>query len=122
MDGTTDVTQDPVKPGADFTYEWTVQSTPAVGMYHSHHDAVKQVPDGLPGAFIVGNEPVPAGVTVNQEQVMMLDDSGVIGYALNGKSFPRRHPSWPSRATGSRSTTSTRARRSTRCTCTAWRS
>jgi len=32
MDGTTDVTQDPVLPGADFTYEWTAQSTPAVGM------------------------------------------------------------------------------------------
>ena len=65
MDGTTDVTQDPVTPGTDFTYEWTVQSTPAVGMYHSHHNAVKQVPDGLAGAFIVGSEPVPAGVTVN---------------------------------------------------------
>ena len=32
MDGTTIVTQDPVKPGADYTYEWTVQATPAVGM------------------------------------------------------------------------------------------
>jgi manganese oxidase len=92
MDGTTDVTQDPVKPGTDFTYEWTVQSTPAVGMYHSHHDAVKQVPDGLAGAFLVGDEPVPAGVTVNQEQVMVLDDSGAIGYALNGKSFPATAP------------------------------
>jgi uncharacterized cupredoxin-like copper-binding protein len=92
MDGTTDITQDPVKPGADFTYEWTVQSSPAVGMYHSHHDAVKQVPDGLAGAFLVGDEPAPAGVTVNQEQVMVLDDSGVIGYALNGKSFPATAP------------------------------
>ena len=92
MDGTTDITQDPVKPGTDFTYEWTVQSTPAVGMYHSHHDAVKQVPDGLAGAFLVGDEPVPAGVTVSQEQVMVLDDSGVIGYALNGKSFPATAP------------------------------
>ncbi len=92
MDGTTDVTQDPVKPGTDFTYERTVQSTPAVGMYHSHHNAVKQVPDGLAGAFIVGSEPVPAGVTVNQEHVMVLDDSGVIGYALNGKSFPATAP------------------------------
>jgi len=92
MDGTTDVTQDPVKPGADYTYEWTVQSTPAVGMYHSHHDAVKQVPDGLAGAIIVGSEPVPAGVSVSQEQVMVLDDSGVIGYALNGKSFPATAP------------------------------
>ena len=69
-----------------------MQETPAVGMYHSHHDAVQQVPDGLAGAFIVGDEPVPAGVTVTQEQVMMLDDSGVIGYALNGKSFPATAP------------------------------
>jgi uncharacterized cupredoxin-like copper-binding protein len=92
MDGTTEVTQPPVKSGEDFTYEWTVQSTPAVGMYHSHHDAVRQVPDGLAGAFLVGSLPVPAGVTVSQEQVMMLDDSGVISYALNGKSFPATAP------------------------------
>ena len=92
MDGTTEVTQAPVKTGESFTYEWTVQSTPAVGMYHSHHDAVKQVPDGLAGAIIVGAEPVPAGVTVAQEQVMILDDSGTIGYALNGKSFPATAP------------------------------
>ena len=92
MDGTTYVTQDPVKTGDTYTYEWTVQDTPAVGMYHSHHDAVAQVPNGLAGAFIVGSEPVPAGVTVSQEQVMILDDSGVIGYALNGKSFPATAP------------------------------
>ena len=87
MDGTTDVTQDPVTPGSDFTYEWTVQSTPADGMYHSHHDAV-----GLAGAFLVGSEPLPAGVTVSQEQVMILDDSGTISYAINGKSFPATAP------------------------------
>jgi FtsP/CotA-like multicopper oxidase with cupredoxin domain len=92
MDGTTVVTQNPVKSGEDFTYEWTVQSTPAVGMYHSHHEAFRQVPDGLAGAIIVGSEPVPAGVAVSQEQVMVLDDAGVIGYALNGKSFPATAP------------------------------
>jgi FtsP/CotA-like multicopper oxidase with cupredoxin domain len=92
MDGTTVVTQDAVKSGEDFTYEWTVQSTPAVGMYHSHHNAVEQVPDGLAGAILVGEMPVPAGVTVTQEQTMMLDDSGVISYALNGKSFPATAP------------------------------
>jgi FtsP/CotA-like multicopper oxidase with cupredoxin domain len=92
MDGTTDVTQDPVKPGTDYIYEWTVQSTPAVGMYHSHHDAVKQVPDGLAGTILVGEMPVPDGVTVAQEDVMVLDDSGTIGYAINGKSFPATAP------------------------------
>ena len=92
MDGTTDVTQDPVTPGSDFTYDFVAQSTPMVGMYHSHHDAVTQVPDGLAGAILVGEEPVPAGVTVSQEQVMVLDDSGVISYAINGKSFPATTP------------------------------
>jgi FtsP/CotA-like multicopper oxidase with cupredoxin domain len=92
MDGTTDVTQDPVTPGSDFTYDFVAQSTPMVGMYHSHHNAVTQVPDGLAGAILIGEQPVPAGVTVSQEQVMILDDSGVIGYALNGKSFPATAP------------------------------
>jgi uncharacterized cupredoxin-like copper-binding protein len=92
MDGTTFITQDPVKTGETFVYEWTVQDTPAVGMYHSHHMAVEQVPNGLAGAFIVGEQPVPDGVDVSQEQVMILDDSGVIGYALNGKSFPATAP------------------------------
>jgi FtsP/CotA-like multicopper oxidase with cupredoxin domain len=91
MDGTTYITQEPVKSGETFTYAFVAHG-PAVGMYHSHHDAVKQVPDGLAGAFLVGDEPVPAGVTVSQEQVMVLDDSGVIGYALNGKSFPATAP------------------------------
>ena len=91
MDGVTDITQDPVKPGESFTYRFVAHG-PAVGMYHSHHDAVKQVPDGLAGAILVGQEPVPAGVVVAQQQVMILDDSGTIGYALNGKSFPATAP------------------------------
>ena len=92
MDGTPEITQPPVKPGETFTYEWTAQSTPAVGMYHSHQDAVKQVPDGLAGAFLVGHEPVPAGVTVAQHQLMMLNDSGALGLTINGKSFPATAP------------------------------
>jgi FtsP/CotA-like multicopper oxidase with cupredoxin domain len=91
MDGTTEVTQDPVKPGETFTYRFVAHG-PAVGMYHSHHDAVKQVPNGLAGAILVGHQPVPAGVEVAQRQVMILDDSGTIGYALNGKSFPATAP------------------------------
>ena len=91
-DGTTYVTQPPIKPGETFTYSFTAQSTPAVGMYHSHHNAVTQVPNGLAGTFLVGQLPVPAGVTVNQEQVMMLNDAGVIGFSLNGKSFPATAP------------------------------
>ena len=91
-DGTTFVTQPVIKPGETYTYSFTAQSTPAVGMYHSHHNAVHQVPDGLAGTFLVGQLPVPAGVTVAQEHVMMVNDAGVIGYAINGKSFPATTP------------------------------
>jgi FtsP/CotA-like multicopper oxidase with cupredoxin domain len=45
MDGVPYVTQDPVKPGETFTYDFVAQG-PAVGMYHSHHHAEHQVPDG----------------------------------------------------------------------------
>ena len=91
MDGVPYVTQDPVKPGATYTYDFVAQG-PAVGMYHSHHHAEHQVPDGLMGAFIIGDEPVPAGVTVSQELPMVLNDAGVIGLTLNGKSFPATAP------------------------------
>jgi manganese oxidase len=91
MDGVPDITQQPVKPGATFTYEFVAQG-PAVGMYHSHQNAVVQVPNGLAGAFLIGQEPVPAGVTVSQEIPMMLNDAGTIGLSLNGKSFPATAP------------------------------
>lgn len=92
QDGVPDITQKPIKPGQTFTYEFTAQPTPAVGMYHSHHNAVKQVPNGLAGAFLVGDQKVPAGVSVSQEHVFMLNDSGTIGFAINGKSFPATAP------------------------------
>jgi len=91
MDGVPDVTQPPVKPGEKFTYEFVAKG-PAVGMYHSHHHAEHQVTDGLAGAFLVGDEPLPAGVTPSQVVPMVLNDAGVIGLSLNGKSFPATAP------------------------------
>ena len=91
-DGTTYVTQPPVKQGETYTYSFTAQSTPAVGMYHSHHNAVHQVPDGLAGTILVGELPKPAGVTVTQKHNMMVNDAGVLGYTINGKSFPATAP------------------------------
>ena len=99
LDGTPYVSQDPVEPGADFTYAWTVSKTPEVGMYHSHFDAVNQVPDGMAGAFIVGDQPIPTeaatqGAVASQitNQVLFFNDSGTIGLSLNGKSFPATAP------------------------------
>jgi FtsP/CotA-like multicopper oxidase with cupredoxin domain len=92
MDGVPDVTQPPVKPGQTFTYDFVAAPHAEVGMYHSHHHAEHQVPDGLMGAFIVGSEPLPAGVTLTQQVPMVLNDAGVIGLTLNGKSFPATAP------------------------------
>lgn len=91
MDGVPDITQAPVKPGASFVYEFVAKG-PAVGMYHSHHNAQVQAPNGLAGAILVGDLPLPAGVTVSQELPMMLNDAGTIGLTLNGKSFPATAP------------------------------
>jgi len=103
MDGVPFVTQDPVLPGQTFTYRFTATNRPQVGMYHSHYHAEHQIGDGMAGAFIVGSTPIPASVAANYPTttqfpaantpyVMMLDDYGTIGLALNGKAFPGTSP------------------------------
>jgi FtsP/CotA-like multicopper oxidase with cupredoxin domain len=97
MDGVDPYTQDPILPGDSFTYEFTALE-PAVGMYHSHHNAQTQVPNGLAGAFLIGEMPIPdslkeKGITTIDKSVnMVLNDSGTIGLSLNGKSFPATEP------------------------------
>ena len=91
MDGVPDITQDPIKPGETFTYDFVTRE-PMVGIYHSHHHGEKQVPDGLFAPFLVGEMVVPPGVAVSQEIPMVLNDAGVIGFSLNGKSFPATAP------------------------------
>ena len=58
MDGVDPYTQPPIVPGDSFTYEFVAKG-PAVGIYHSHHDAQVQVPNGLFGAFTIGEMPIP---------------------------------------------------------------
>jgi uncharacterized cupredoxin-like copper-binding protein len=93
QDGVPTITQDPIEPGDDFTYRFVAQDEPAVGMYHSHHNAAEQVPNGLLGAILIGRVPLPLEVgSVAQELSMVLNDSGAIGFSLNGKSFPATAP------------------------------
>ena len=91
MDGVPDITQPPIKPGETFTYSFTAQG-PAVGIYHSHHHAEKQVPNGLFAPFLIDELPMPAGVTPTQRIPMVVNDAGTIGLTLNGKSFPATAP------------------------------
>ncbi len=103
MDGVDPYTQKPIKPGETFDYEFTALE-PAIGMYHSHHNAQVQIPNGLAGAIIIGDWKAIATKTagsrlvgdkdgkVDSEVVMVLNDAGNIGLSLNGKSFPATAP------------------------------
>ncbi|MEY4031567.1 MAG: hypothetical protein RL573_478 [Actinomycetota bacterium] len=102
MDGVDPYTQPAIKPGETFTYEFTALE-PGVGMYHSHHNAQVQIPNGLAGALIIGdwktkamqiagNETGDSNGKAEQEVVMVLNDAGNIGLSLNGKSFPATAP------------------------------
>jgi manganese oxidase len=92
MDGVPDITQKAIKPGESFTYDFVTRE-PMVGMYHSHHDAAKQVTNGLLGAIYVGDMPLPPGTPKPVVDIpIVLNDAGTIGYSLNGKSFPATAP------------------------------
>ncbi len=104
QDGVAPITQPLIEPGEEFTYEFTT-SEPAIGMYHPHHHGQHKLPDGMFGAFIVGDTPIPYGQTVSGREIpdeqdmnvaveipMILNDAGAIGMSLNGKSFPATAP------------------------------
>lgn len=90
QDGVPFITQPPVKPGQSYTYEFTVPNSGS-HMYHSHHNAAKQVGLGLLGAFIVEPKRSRAIERADIDYVMILND-GMHGYTLNGKSFPATEP------------------------------
>src|SRR5256885_1777954 len=94
MDGVPHITQDPIQPGASFTYEF-VARTPGSHMYHSHHNATDQVGRGLLGAFIVQPKD-PADrydrkYGVKQDIVWISNDS-LGGFTINGRGFPATSP------------------------------
>ena len=90
QDGVPFITQPPIKPGESYTYEFTVPN-PGSHMYHSHHNAARQVGMGLLGAFIVEPRDRSKEPTVDADYVMVLND-GYHGFTLNGKGFPATEP------------------------------
>ncbi|MFN3258819.1 MAG: multicopper oxidase domain-containing protein [Ilumatobacter sp.] len=104
QDGVSPYTQDPIPSGETYTYEFVAQD-PAIGMYHAHLHSQVSVINGMFAAFIIGENPIPYGTTVSGieiptkeemdlafEEPMVLNDAGVIGLTLNGKSFPATEP------------------------------
>jgi manganese oxidase len=90
QDGVPFITQPPIKPGETYTYEFTVPNSGS-HMYHSHHNAAKQVGMGLLGAFIVEPKEPRTIERCDVDYVMILND-GFHGYTLNGKGFPATEP------------------------------
>jgi FtsP/CotA-like multicopper oxidase with cupredoxin domain len=98
MDGVDPYTEAPTVPGAEHIYEFVAKG-PAVGIYHSHHNAQEQIPNGMFGAFTIDEIPVPQALIdkgypekPTKTMNMVLNDAGVIGLSLNGKSFPATTP------------------------------
>src|SRR5690606_41367697 len=94
VDGVSPYTQAPIKQGDTFIYEYEAVR-PAIGMYHAHMHGQLAVPNGLFGAFQIGEAPIPYGKTVSgitipedieivDEFPMVLNDAGNIGLTLNG--------------------------------------
>lgn len=102
QDGVSPFTQDPILTGETYTYAFEAER-PAIGMYHAHFHSQISVPNGMFGVMMIGDVPLPAGQTISgveipedleiaQEIPMVLNDAGVIGFSLNGKSFPATEP------------------------------
>jgi FtsP/CotA-like multicopper oxidase with cupredoxin domain len=102
MDGVAPLTQKLIKSGETFIYEFEAVN-PAIGMYHAHHHGHVQIVNGMFGVFIIGDTLLPRGQTISGIEIpedlevaheipMVLNDAGVIGLSLNGKSFPATEP------------------------------
>ncbi len=94
MDGVPHITQEPIAPGASFTYEFTARSVGS-HMYHSHHNASDQVGRGLLGAFIVQ----PKGVAQRYDkkygatqEIVWISNDTLGGFTINGRGFPATSP------------------------------
>ena len=94
MDGVPHITQEPIQPGASFTYEF-VARTPGSHMYHSHHNATDQVGRGLLGAFIV--EPRSPADRYDRlygasQDIVWISNDTLGGFTINGRGFPATAP------------------------------
>ncbi|GAB4430692.1 MAG: hypothetical protein Kow00106_25180 [Anaerolineae bacterium] len=102
MDGVPGVTQDPVLPGATFTYEFVAKPA-GTFMYHSHFESDTQVMLGLYAPFLI-DPATPEANPPDVDMVLMLSEWLVTDgqtyaampmagmepnyFTINGKAFP----------------------------------
>ena len=90
MDGVPFLTQPPIKPGETFTYEFKARNAGS-HMYHSHHNATKQVGKGLLGALII--DPIDRAKDPEYDrEYTLITNEQLGGFTLNGKGFPATQP------------------------------
>jgi FtsP/CotA-like multicopper oxidase with cupredoxin domain len=86
LDGVPYITQEPIKAGQTFSYEFTLRNS-GTHMYHSHHNSMDQVNRGLLGAFIIDPKDKTTYPHYDREYIMVLNDLN-LGFTINGKGFP----------------------------------
>jgi FtsP/CotA-like multicopper oxidase with cupredoxin domain len=94
MDGVPFLTQPPILPGEQFTYEFEARPSGS-HMYHSHHNATDQVGRGLLGAFLV--DPQDASQRYDRrygatQDIVWISNDAFGGFTINGRQFPATAP------------------------------
>lgn len=87
MDGVPGVTQEPIQPGEQFTYEFTPKDA-GTFWYHPHVRGSEQVERGLYGVIVVEDSKEP---TYDQDQVLVLDDWRLTENGQLNEQFNTRH-------------------------------
>ena len=103
MDGPAEITQEPIPPGGQFSYEFAVQQS-GTFFYHSHTDVDRQQTLGMYGALLIAPSNAAHAITADQELVVQLQEwneregytypampmEGVMPnfFTINGKAYP----------------------------------
>jgi FtsP/CotA-like multicopper oxidase with cupredoxin domain len=105
MDGVGGLTQQAIKPGETFAYEFTLRQH-GTFMYHPHHDEMTQMQLGAMGLFIV-HPRNPTQPPPDRDYAMMLSEWKIVAgtrrpdpnemtdfnvFTMNGRSFPGTQP------------------------------
>lgn len=86
QDGVPFVTQEPIAPGATFSYEFVAKPAGS-HMYHSHANSAEQVGKGLLGPLLVMPKDPTQDPAYDRDETIILNDA-LGGFTINGKGFP----------------------------------